>query len=161
MMLRLAILMLALVGASLAPSGAATGQTGDAAVETAQTAAVGSEAVTDATPQPTLEELLWVARPLVVFADTPNDPRFQQQRSFLEERTGELEERGVRILFDSDPNAEGPLRKELRPRGFGVVLVDKDGSVVKRLPNPTTSREILNLIDRLPSWRQESGSMRQ
>ncbi|MEO0904858.1 MAG: hypothetical protein AAFX89_08845, partial [Pseudomonadota bacterium] len=30
-----------------------------------------------------LEELNWVARPLVVFADTPNDPRFQQQIHLL------------------------------------------------------------------------------
>ena len=35
-------------------------------------------------PQPTLEELRWVARPLVVFADTPDDPRFVQQMRMLE-----------------------------------------------------------------------------
>ncbi|HEV8034188.1 MAG TPA: hypothetical protein VGP75_05115, partial [Yoonia sp.] len=30
-----------------------------------------------------LDDLAWVLRPLVVFADTPNDPRFQQQMDRL------------------------------------------------------------------------------
>jgi len=111
--------------------------------------------------QPTLEELLWVARPVVVFADSPNDPRFDQQMRMLEERVPELEDRGVVVLTDTDPDARGPLRMELRPRGFGLVLVDTDGSVVQRRPAPTTSRELINLIDRLPSRRQETGSRRQ
>lgn len=118
-------------------------------------------AVEEEAEQPTLEDLLWVARPIVVFADTPNDPRFIQQMTMLEQQTSDLEERGVVILTDTDPGAMGPLRRELRPRGFGLVLVDRDGSIVQRRPNPTTSREIINLIDRLPSRRQETGSRRQ
>ncbi len=113
------------------------------------------------TQQPSLEDLLWVARPVVVFADSPNDPRFIQQMRMLEERAPELEDRGVVILTDTDPDARGPLRTALRPRGFGLVLVDTDGSVVQRRPAPTTSRELINLIDRLPSRRQETGSRRQ
>ncbi len=111
--------------------------------------------------QPDLEDLLWVARPVVVFADSQNDPRFVQQMRMLEERVPELEDRGVVILTDTDPDARGPLRTTLRPRGFGLVLVDTDGSVVQRRPAPTTSRELINLIDRLPSRRQETGSRRQ
>jgi Domain of unknown function (DUF4174) len=111
--------------------------------------------------QPTLEELLWVARPLVIFADTPDDPRFVQQLALLEERLPELEERDVVILTDTDPGASGPLRQELRPRGFGVVLIDKDGIVAQRHPTPVTARELINLIDRMPSRRQETGSRRQ
>ena len=52
--------------------------------------------------QPALDELLWVARPLVVFADTPDDPRFVQQLGMLQERMAELEEREVVILTDRD-----------------------------------------------------------
>jgi hypothetical protein len=111
--------------------------------------------------QPTLEELQWVARPIVVFADTPNDPRFLQQIRMLEERSDDLAARDAVILVDTDPAALGPLRKALRPRGFGLVLIDKDGSVVRRHPAPTTSRELINQIDRLPSRRQEIGSSRQ
>jgi hypothetical protein len=108
-----------------------------------------------------LADLLWIARPVVVFADTPNDPRFAQQLLMLEERADELADRGVIVLTDTDPAADGPLRMELRPRGFGLVLVDKDGTVVQRRPAPTTARELINMIDRLPSRRQETGSRRQ
>ena len=119
-----------------------------------------AEAETTAEMPPGLDELLWVARPLVVFADSANDPRFQQQMAELEDRIPELEDRRVVVLTDTDPAASGPLRQELRPRGFGLVLIDTDGSVVQRRPSVTTAREILNLIDRLPSRRQETGSRR-
>lgn len=114
----------------------------------------------EAAAEPTLGDLLWVARPIVVFADSPADPRFSHQLQMLEERLPELEDRDVIILTDTDPAARGPLRQELRPRGFNLVLVDKDGTVVQRRPAPTTARELINLIDRLPSRRQETGSRR-
>jgi hypothetical protein len=115
----------------------------------------------EAAVQPSLDALLWVARPLVIFADTPDDPRFRQQLALLEERLPELEERDVVILTDTDPAAKGPLRQALRPRGFGVVLIDKDGIVAQRHPSPVTARELINLIDRMPSRRQETGSRRR
>jgi len=111
--------------------------------------------------QPTLDELRWVARPVVVFADTPNDPRFTQQLRMLEERADELAARDAVILVDTDPDTLSPLRRALRPRGFGVVLLDKDGTVVRRHPNPISARELINQIDRLPSRRQETGSSKQ
>jgi hypothetical protein len=142
---------------NLAVSPAAAAQSQDEA----QAAAAGPDTVTDASePQPTLDALLWIARPIVVFADTPNDPRFSQQLEMLDERAGELEDRDVVVLIDTDPAARGPLRQELRPRGFNLVLVDKDGAVVQRRPAPTTARELINLIDRLPSRRQETHSLR-
>jgi hypothetical protein len=110
--------------------------------------------------QPSLEDLRWVARPVVVFADSADDPRFLQQMRMLEERADELEERRVVILTDTQPAERGPLRTELRPRDFNLVLIDTDGTVVQRRPAPTSAREILNMIDRLPSWRQETGSRR-
>lgn len=110
--------------------------------------------------QPTLADLRWIARPVVVFADSDNDPRFLQQMRMLEEREAELDDRRVVVLTDTDPAANGPLRQELRPRDFGLVLIDTDGTVVQRRPAPTSARELLNMIDRLPSWRQETGSRR-
>lgn len=114
-----------------------------------------------AAEQPALEDLLWVARPIVVFADNPADPRFTQQLAMLDERMDELEERGVVVLTDADPAANGPLRQTLRPRGFNLVLIDRDGTVAQRRPAPTTARELINLIDRMPSRREETGSMRR
>ena len=129
----------------------------EGAVETPVVAvqAEGAEA------EPDLDALLWVARPLVVFADTANDPRFVQQMEMLDRGMADLEERLVVVLTDTDPAANGPLRRALRPRGFGIVLIDTDGVVVQRRPAPTTARELANMIDRLPSRRQETGSRRQ
>ncbi len=127
----------------------------------ATVAAAPAQAGTDAAAQPTLDELRWVARPVVVFADTPNDPRFIHQLSMLEAGRAELEDRLVVVLTDADPAARGPLRRELRPRDFGLVLIDTDGTVVQRRPAPTSVRELTGMIDRLPSRRQETGSRRQ
>jgi hypothetical protein len=108
-----------------------------------------------------LSTYLWIARPIVVFADSAADPRFQQQIDMLEARRDELDERDVVVLTDTDPAARGPLRQELRPRDFNLVLIDKDGNVAIRRPSPTPARELIRLIDRMPSRRQETGSPRQ
>jgi hypothetical protein len=100
------------------------------------------------------------SRPLVVFADTPDDPKFIQQMTWLAARPGDLAERRVVVLTDTDPAAKGPLRLRLRPRDFALVLIEVDGQIAQRWPLPTTVREITNLIDRTPSRRMETGSFR-
>ena len=110
---------------------------------------------------PDLDSLKWTARPLVVFADAPDDPRFTQQMARLEADPAPLADRLVTVLTDTDPAANGPLRQRLRPRGFSVVLIDTDGQVAQRRDTPVTVREIAGTIDRLPSRRQETGSRRQ
>ena len=59
------------------------------------------------------------------------------------------------MIVDSDPAGAGALRRALRPRGFGVVLVDKDGRVALRRPAPLTPREIARAIDRSPIRQEE------
>lgn len=108
---------------------------------------------------PTLAELKG-SRPVVVFADDPDDPKFVQQMMLLEAQPEELEARRVVVLTDTDPAANGPLRQQLRPQGFGVVLIDVDGTVAHRRPLPASVRELVNFIDRTPSRRQETGSLR-
>lgn len=117
-------------------------------------------AFADEAPQPTLDELAGRSRVAVVFADAPGDPRFVQQMGWLDSEPGPLEDRGVVVLTDTDPQARGPLRQRLRPVGFGVVLVDLDGSIATRRPLPMTVRELSSFIDRMPSRRQETGSHR-
>lgn len=106
-------------------------------------------------PEADLDALKWVARPVVVFADSPADPRLAQQLAELERRKADLEERDVVILVDTDPAARGPLRQKLHPRDFQVVVIDKDGKVTYRKPDPVTAREVIRLIDRMPLRRQE------
>lgn len=109
---------------------------------------------------PELADFLWTARPLVVFADSDRDPRYVQQMRMIEDGMDPLAERRVVVLTDTDPAAAGPLRRDLRPRGFGVVLIDIDGKVALRRPAPTPVRDIVGLIDRMPSRREETGSRR-
>jgi len=99
--------------------------------------------------------LLWIKRPLVVFADTPADPRFIEQMELLTQRPEALLERDVVILFDTDPDARSAVRTALRPRGFALVVVAKDGSVGLRRPGPRDVREIIRAIDNFQLRQEE------
>jgi hypothetical protein len=98
---------------------------------------------------------MFVKRPLVVFADTPNDPNFIRQIDLISGALSVLEERDVVIVVDTDPEARSEWRQKLRPRGFSLVIMDKDLKPVVRKPNPWTVREIVAAIDKLPLRRQE------
>jgi hypothetical protein len=102
-----------------------------------------------------LEEFLWLMRPVVVFADTPDDPAFQRQMQRLAADPAALEERDVVVITDTDPGAMTSVRQRLRPRGFSLVIMDKDGEVKLRKPQPWDVREITHAIDRFPLRRQE------
>ncbi|MBS0125200.1 DUF4174 domain-containing protein [Thetidibacter halocola] len=103
----------------------------------------------------TLEEWLWIKRPVVVFADSPADPRYVEQMQLLIERLDALEERDVIIITDTDPKARSAVRQSLRARGFMLVIIAKDGTIVARKPAPWDVREISRSIDKLPLRQQE------
>ncbi|MEM6577492.1 MAG: DUF4174 domain-containing protein [Pseudomonadota bacterium] len=102
-----------------------------------------------------LDDLKWERRPLVVFGDSPNDPRFLQQMDFLTERLTDLETRDVIILTDTDPDTKSELRRKLRPRGFMIALIGKDGVVFLRKPLPWDVRELTRAIDKMPLRQRE------
>lgn len=102
-----------------------------------------------------LADLLWLRRPIVVFADSPSDPAFQTQLRYLAEDPGELIKRDVVILTDTDPKTLSEAREKLRPRGFSIVLLDKDGKLMLRKPLPWSVREIVHAIDKFPLRQQE------
>lgn len=103
------------------------------------------------------EDFLWTARPIAVFADTPNDPAFREQIRALEAGAEALIERDVVVIADSDPGANSVWRQQFHPRGFSMVIIDKDGQVKQRRPLPWDVREISRAIDKLPLRRQEIG----
>jgi len=107
-----------------------------------------------------LADFLWIARPVVVFADGPNDPRFIQQMAYIEARPEELLARDVVVITDTDPSTISPIRKALRPRGFDLVLIGKDGQRYLRKPNPWDVREISRSIDKMPMRQQEMREQR-
>jgi len=102
-----------------------------------------------------LDDFLWVNRPIVVLADSPDDPRFLEQLRLLEERLPDLKERDVVVITDTDPSQQTDLRQALRPRGFVVVLIGKDGGIKLRKPSPWSVGEISRVLDKMPMRRQE------
>jgi len=107
-----------------------------------------------------LDDLQWVARPLVIFADTPNDPRFTQQMDLLLADMDELAERDVIVITDTDRAAMSDVRTTLRPRGYMMALVGKDGRVALRKPAPWSVRELSRSIDKMPLRQQEISDRR-
>jgi hypothetical protein len=103
----------------------------------------------------TLDDFMWTNRPVVVFADSPADPRFAEQMQLLTSRPFDLIARDVVVITDTDPDAETTIRKRLRPRGFQVTLIGKDGEVELRKPSPWSSRELSRSIDKMPLRQQE------
>jgi len=102
----------------------------------------------------------WIARPVVVFADTAADPRFSEQMELIASNPGALAERDVVIVTDTDPAAGSMVREKLHPRGFSLVLIAKDGTVVLRRPFPQHVRELSRAIDKLPMREQEARDRR-
>lgn len=101
-------------------------------------------------------DLLFLRRPVIVFADSPADPAFVRQMELLARYYNELAARDVILILDTDPATPSALRKKLRPRGFSLVLMDKDWKPMIRKPLPWDGREIVNSIDKMPITRSEA-----
>jgi len=134
--------LLCVIAACLAPLFAVAQDSGALPVTDGREAVLGS--------------YLWVARPVVVFADSPLDPRFGEQMEMLADDPAALAERDVVVIVDTDPGARSALREKLRPSGFMIVVLAKDGSFVLRKPFPRSLREIVQAIDNLPLRKQEA-----
>ncbi len=107
-----------------------------------------------------LADFRWIARPLVVFGDSPFDPNFQQQMDLLAQRPQDLVDRDVLIVTDTDPDALSDIRRQLRPRAFMLALIGKDGTVSLRKPLPWDIRELSRSIDKMPLRQQEINARR-
>lgn len=102
-----------------------------------------------------VEDFKWIARPVIVFATSPADPRFSEQMELLAERAEELVKRDVVVIVDTDDENLSDLRRKLRPRDFMIVLIGKDGGVKLRKPFPYDVRELSRSIDKMPLRQQE------
>lgn len=121
----------------------------------AQTAPSELEVVSAFEAEPA--QFMWSRRPVVIFADTPQDPAFVEQLRMIQRDPAQLLARDVVIITDTDPAANSSWRRSLRPEGFSLVLLDKDGQVKQRKPSPWSVREIWRAIDKFPLRRQEIG----
>ncbi|WP_210530505.1 DUF4174 domain-containing protein [Rubellimicrobium arenae] len=102
-----------------------------------------------------LGAFLYLARPLVIFGDSPRQPQVAEQLRLLAADAPGLARRDVAVILDAEPAPPSPVRQALRPRGFEIVLLDKDGRVAIRRPAPLSAREIGRAIDRTPSRQDE------
>ena len=102
-----------------------------------------------------LSDVIWAARPWVVFADSPLDPTFTQQMALLQAEIAVLQERDVMIVVDTDPKAQSILRETLHPKGFNWVLISKDGKIKLRKPFAWDMRELSRVIDKMPIRQRE------
>ena len=59
------------------------------------------------------------------------------------------------VLTDTDPSGDSALRTKLRPRGFMLVLIGKDGGVKLRKPFPWDVRQLMRAIDSMPMRQRE------
>nr|WP_237029022.1 DUF4174 domain-containing protein [Phaeobacter porticola] len=108
-----------------------------------------------------LDSLMWLRRPVVIFADSPADPRYHEQMEWLRNGAEPLLDRDVIVLIDTDPSVKSALRKKLRPRGFMLVLLGKDGGIKLRKPQPLTVRELSRSIDKFPDRLREVEERRE
>ncbi len=104
-----------------------------------------------------LQDFLWIARPVVIFAEAPQVPAFQEQMGYIAEDMDQLARRDVVVVTDTDPAAMSEVREQLRPRGFQLTLMGKDGGVKLRKPLPWQVRELTRSIDKMPMRQREMG----
>jgi len=102
-----------------------------------------------------VREYIWNHRLIVIMADTPDNPQFGQQLDEIRERAPEFVIRDVVVIFDGHPDEMSPLRRVMRPNGFMVAIIDKDGEVKARRPSVRSGRELMAVIDKFPLRRQE------
>ena len=107
-----------------------------------------------------LSSYRWTHRPIVVFANSPEDVNYTRQIKMLESELNQLLVRDVVVLTDTNPSEVSPLREFLRPRGFALLLIGKDGQVKLRKPFPWSVRELSRAIDKMPMRRQELNAIK-
>ena len=155
--------LLAATQASAQSAGTETAPAGDEAATTAALDPVGDPVgawnqdpsiILDAA-EVDINAFVWRARPIVVFADSPLDPAFNTQIDLLLAGLDDLIERDIVMITDTNPTAMSDLRTQLRPRGFMMVLIGKDGGVKQRKPFPWSMREIGRTIDKMPMRQRE------
>ena len=107
-----------------------------------------------------LSSYRWTHRPIVVFANSPEDVNYTRQIKMLESGLNQLLVRDVVVLTDTNPSEVSLLRELLRPRGFALLLIGKDGQVKLRKPFPWSVRELSRAIDKMPMRRQELNAIK-
>lgn len=119
----------------------------------------------------TLQQLKDQARPLLVFAPKPDDPRLEIQMRTLQEHASEAHERDVVMValpyntpsptaaqLSSDDALDARRRFGVAPGEFAVILLGKDGGSKLRSSKPISMQKLDDTIDAMPMRRDEMKS---
>jgi hypothetical protein len=125
---------------------------------------------TSATPTGivSLTSLRDTARPLLIFAPTPNDPQLQIQLRRLNQSAAAIANRDIAViaipwnspsptaatLTDQDALA-ARRRFHIAPSDFTVILLGKDGGEKLRSSKPLTLDKLTSTIDAMPMRQDE------
>lgn len=118
-----------------------------------------------------MERYAWENRPLLVFAPSPDDDRYQKQKRIVEKAMEGFRERDmvfIRVLSSDDGTSRagdrtlraseaGDLREtfDVHPDAFAVLLVGKDTTVKRRSTEPVSAEALFQQIDRMPMRQRE------
>ncbi len=97
----------------------------------------------------------WESRPVLVFAPSASDPRYEAQIASFRDAAEALAERDIVVLADTDPRSGSALRRGIGDDDASVILVGKDGGVKLRAAAPVDPAVILDLVDGMPMRRRE------
>jgi hypothetical protein len=116
----------------------------------------------------TLSELRNIARPLLIFAPSPDDPQLQIQLRRLHDNAPALSARNIVVIaipYNSpsptsaqltDTAAQSARRRfNIAPTDFSVILIGKDGGEKLRATEPLTLDKLRDTIDAMPMRQQE------
>ena len=87
---------------------------------------------------------------IVIFADSLDDAEFTAQLDILRPHAEFLSARNIVLLTDTSPDANGPLRQALRPRGFSLLLINSVGTLAQRRGTVTDSQRLIRQIGQMP-----------
>lgn len=97
----------------------------------------------------------WADRPVVIFAPSPEDPKLKQALAALRLAEPGLDDRDVVVLTDTNPGAEGALRGQIKPEGFTMLLIGKDGGIKLQSQDVLSPDQLFAAIDRMPMRQRE------
>lgn len=116
----------------------------------------------------TLQQLRDRARPLLVFAPRPDDPRLKIQIRTLQEHAAEAHDRDllpVALPYNnpsptpaqlSPDDAQAARRRfHVAPGDFAVILLGKDGGSKLRADKPLSMDKLIGTIDAMPMRKEE------
>jgi hypothetical protein len=109
---------------------------------------------------PTLAQMRWGRRVLIVAAPSPQDPELAEQRRILGNWSAKGDERDLTIVEVVGDQVRGAgdtapaLRRRFRlPATFTAILIGKDGGVKLRTAHPFPTAMLEKTIDAMPMRR--------